>query len=103
MSWRFVIHPQASDQLLKLPADVDERIRTKLQKMVTNEWRDLLDCDVVRVRGCRNEVYRTRIGGYRVFFLAEESLAAIIHVDKREGAYGNTERLDTRAEDFEES
>lgn len=102
MSWRFVIHPQASDQLLKLPADVDERIRSKLQEMVTNEWRDLLDYDVQRVRGCSHDVYRTRIGGYRVFFLVDEPLAAIIHLDKREGAYGNTDRLDTRAGEFDE-
>jgi len=101
MSWRFVIHPQASDQLLKLPADVDERIRTKLREMVTNEWRDLLDYDVERIRGCRHAIYRTRIGSYRVFFLAEEPLAAILHVDKREGAYGNTSRLDTRADEFD--
>jgi len=102
MSWRFVLHPKASDQLLDLPADVDERIRSKLQEMVTNEWRDLLDYDVKRVRGCDHDIYRTRIGGYRIFFLAEEPLAAIIHVDKREGAYGNTDRLDSRAGEFDE-
>ena len=102
MSWRFVLHPKASDQLLDLPADVDERIRSKLQEMVTNEWRDLLDYDVKRVRACDHDIYRTRIGGYRVFFLAEKPLAAIIHVDKREGAYGNTDRLDSRAGEFDE-
>lgn len=100
MAWRFLLHQQASDQLTKLPTDVDERIRSKLQEMVTNEWRDLLDYDVKRVRACDHDVYRTRIGGHRVFFLAEKPIAAILHVDKREGAYGNTDRLDNRADDF---
>lgn len=49
--------------------------------MVTNEWRDLLErlsCVLPR----------------------REPIAAILHVDKREGAYGNTDRLNDRAEDF---
>jgi len=81
MSWRFLLHPAASDQLLDLPAGVDERIRKKLREMVTNEWRDLLErlsCVLPR----------------------REPIAAILHVDKREGAYGNTDRLNDRAEDF---
>ena len=101
MSWRFVIHPRASDQLAALPADVDERIRRKLKEIVTSEWRDLHEYDVERIRGCNHEIYRTRIGDYRVFFLAEEPLAAILHVAKRDRAYGNTEQLDSRANDFE--
>jgi len=102
MAWQFVLHPAASDQLHALPADVDERIRSKLKEMVTNEWRDLHDYDVRRVRGCSHDIYRTRIGDYRVFFLCEEPIAAILHVDSREGAYGNTGRLDDRADQFSE-
>jgi len=35
--------------------------------------------------------------------IIDDTLAAIIHVDKREGAYGNTNCLDNRVDDFEES
>ena len=100
MSWRFLLHPVASDQLVNLPADVDKRIRKKLRELVTNEWRDLSDYDVKKVRGCDHDIYRTRIGDYRIFFLAEQPVAAILHVDKREGAYGNTDHLDDRADEF---
>ena len=101
MSWQFVIHPRASDQLAALPPDVDERIRQKLKEMVTSEWRELHDYDVEHIRGCDHEIYRTRIGEYRVFFLAEKPVAAILHVAKRGRAYRSTEQLDSRADDFE--
>lgn len=100
MAWRFVIHPRADKQLSKLPTDRDERIQEKLEEMVTNEWRDLMDYDVDTVGGFTHDIYRARIGGYRVFFLINYPIAAILHVDDREGAYGNSSVLETRANDF---
>jgi mRNA-degrading endonuclease RelE of RelBE toxin-antitoxin system len=100
MSYSFVLHPRADKQLSKIPKDDDERIRNKIKEMVTNEWRELTDYDVKRVQGCSHSIYRTRIGGYRVFFVVEESIAAILHLDKREGAYGSTGKLEGRADDF---
>jgi len=78
----------------------DERVRNKIKEMVTNEWRELTDYDVKPVQGCSHDVYRTRIGGYRVFFVVEKPIAAILHLDKREGAHGSTGKLEGRADDF---
>lgn len=100
MGYRFVIHPQASDSLTSLQRDHDDRIRSKIKEMVTNEWRDLEDYDVEKVRGTSHDIYRTRIGDYRVFFLKDHPIAAILHVDGREGAYGTIDRLDDRADEF---
>lgn len=102
MSWQFVLHPRADKQLSKLPRGLDERIQSKLREMVTNEWRDLMDYDVDTVSGFTYDIYRTRIGGYRVFFLVEHPIAAVLHVDDREGAYGNSSVLVDRADDFYE-
>lgn len=100
MDSRFVVHRRASEQLRKLPRELDERVRSKLREMVTNEFRDLLDYDVERVSGVEREIYRARIGDYRVFFLVEEPTVAILHVAERDRAYGNPAVLDDRATDF---
>lgn len=104
MEVKFVLHPVADKQLHKLPAEADERIRKKLTDVVTDEFRDLEDYGVEKVRGTSYNVFRIRIGGYRVFFFLEptdeETIAAILHVDKREGAYGNIERLVNRLKGY---
>lgn len=68
--------------------------------MVNNEWRDLFDYDVRTVSGTDNDIYRARIGDYRVFFVIKDTRCAILHIDTREGAYGNPDALDGRADDF---
>lgn len=100
MDYRFVMHKRASKQLHKLPSELDERIQNKLQEMITNEFRDLMEYDVDTVSGVTYDIYRTRIGGHRVFFVIEGPIVAILHVDDREGAYGNPSMLDDRADDF---
>lgn len=100
MGYDFRIHTGAVSQLEKLPGGVDERILNKLEEMVTNEYRDLRDYDVRKLRGTKTDIYRARIGSYRVFFLLEEDLVAILNVDDREGAYNAPETLDQRADDF---
>lgn len=100
MSWKIVLHPSASKQLRSLPTAVDDRIRSKLTEMITNEWRDLMDYDVDTISGTKYKIYRTRIGGYRVIFFVDEPIAAILDVSKREGAYGNVGKLDDRARDL---
>jgi mRNA-degrading endonuclease RelE of RelBE toxin-antitoxin system len=95
--YEFGFHPRASRQAAKLPRDVDERIQSKLIEMVTSEWRDLFDYDVDSVSGTSYDIYRTRIGDYRVFFLLDGKQCVVLHIDQREGAYGNISTLDQRA------
>jgi mRNA-degrading endonuclease RelE of RelBE toxin-antitoxin system len=104
MDDEFLIHPRAKKALESAPADVRERIRTKLMEMVTNEFRDLTDYDVKKLRGTDNDIYRTRIGGWRVIFAMrttdEMIQAGIVDADKRTGSYRNTETADERADKF---
>jgi mRNA-degrading endonuclease RelE of RelBE toxin-antitoxin system len=99
-SYEFRIHPGAAGDLKSAPADVRERIRKKLREMVTNEFRDLMDYDVKKLRGTRNDLYRTRIGGYRVAFVVSGDVVGIVGADKRSGAYGNVDTFDDRADEF---
>ena len=95
-------HPRARKQLDRLETEAIQRIRNKLVDMVSNPWRDLGDYDVRKIRGVSNDIYRTRVGDYRVFFVVTSSRIGILHVDDREGAYSNIEHLESRATDFRE-
>lgn len=104
MDYQFSIHPRARKELDAAPADTKERIATKIEEMVTNEFRDLTDYDVKKLRGTDIDIYRTRIGDWRVMFITETDnetvTAGIVGADKRSGAYGNIEKLDERANEF---
>jgi mRNA-degrading endonuclease RelE of RelBE toxin-antitoxin system len=60
--------------------------------------------DVKQLRGTDSDIYRTRIGDWRVMFITEtdgETVSAgIVGADKRSGAYGNIDTLDDRADEF---
>ena len=104
MDYQFSIHPRARKELDAAPADTKERIAKKIEEMVTNEFRDLTDYDVKQLRGTEKEIYRTRIGDWRVMFITEADgepiIAGIVGADKRSGAYGNMDTLDDRADEF---
>lgn len=104
MDYEFSIHPRAKKELDSAPADTKERIRKKITEMVTDEFRDLADYDVKQLQGTDNDIYRTRIGDWRVFFATkiegETTKAGIVGADKRSGAYGNTDVLEERAAQF---
>lgn len=100
MGHEFRIHRAAARRLENLPRGLDDRILDELEEMVTNEFRELRDYDVRKLRGTAADIYRTRTGDYQVFFLQEDDLFAILHVDDREGAYGSLGSIDDRAEDY---
>lgn len=104
MDYEFFIHPRAKKALESIPAEVRERIRKKIQEMVTNEFRELTDYDVKKLKGTQNDIYRTRIGGWRVLFAAritgDTMRVGILDADKRSGSYRNVEMLDERADEF---
>jgi mRNA-degrading endonuclease RelE of RelBE toxin-antitoxin system len=104
MDYEFLIHPRAKKALDAAPADVKARIRAKIEEMVTNEFRDLTDYDVKKLQGTENDIYRTRIGGWRVIFALRTTddtiQAGIVDGDKRSGSYRNIETADERADDF---
>ena len=96
------IHKGAARDLDSAPRDTRERIVNKLRDMVTDEWRDLTDYDVKKLGGTRNDIYRTRIGDWRIVFAVDEDEVTIVIVggDKRSGVYRNTDQFDDRADDY---
>lgn len=82
MDYEFSIHPRAKKELDSA----------------------LANYDVKQLRGTDNDIYRTRIGDWRIFFATkiegETTKAGIVGADKRSGAYGNMATVDERASQF---
>lgn len=105
MSVKIHIHDTVQHRLESINHEVVDRIRTKLTEMVDNEFRDLRDYDVERVKKCPADIRRTRIGDWRVFFQLRNRGrdVAVLGVSHRETAYGSLDQLQTRADDFSDS
>ena len=74
--------PTAAEQLAKLPAVVQERIKSKLDFYI--HQKDPLHF-AKRLAGL--EAYRYRIGDYRVLFEADSKVVYVLLVVKRDKAY----------------
>lgn len=59
MGYEFGYHRRVLNETT-VPEDNLERIETKIETMVTNEWRDLTEYDVEAIEGTDYEMYRAR-------------------------------------------
>lgn len=58
------------------------------------------DYDVTRLSGTRHDIYRTRIGDYRIYSLRAGSLIGVLHETDRNSAYRNPDRFADHVRDF---
>jgi len=84
------------------PADVRERIGKTLWEMVPNEWRDLTEFDVKQLSGANNDLYRVRVGDWRIVFGYDEDAkkSGIFGAGKRDTVYRDVDTFDDRADDY---
>lgn len=73
-----------------------KRIEDKIEDMVTNQWRDLTDYDVEEIKDTDYDMYRARVGDYRVIFALGDRRAAILRIDSRDTVYRNLAALEDR-------
>jgi mRNA interferase RelE/StbE len=84
--WDWVLSPRAHDQFGQLDEVVQERIISKLDEVVSSEWRNPADF-LEPLAGSPFE--KLRIGGYRLGcrLQREELVLRVESIRKREGAY----------------
>jgi len=84
--WRF--STRADDQFARLDAQTQQRIVSKLDEVVTSEWRDP-DEFLEPVTG--SPFQKLRVGGYRLGcrLLNDEQVLRVESIRKREGAYSD--------------
>jgi mRNA interferase RelE/StbE len=84
--WDWVLSPRADDQFAQLDDETQDRIASKLDDVVSSEWRDPADF-LEPLTG--SPFQKLRIGGYRLGCRVknEEQVLRVESIRKREGAY----------------
>ncbi|MCU4974021.1 type II toxin-antitoxin system RelE/ParE family toxin [Halobacteria archaeon AArc-m2/3/4] len=84
--WEWVFSPRAEDQFAQLDSDSQERIISKLDDVVSSEWREPADF----LEPLTNSPFqKLRIGTYRLGcrLRHEDLILRVESVRKRDGAY----------------
>jgi len=84
--WDWALSPRADTQFDQLDDETKERITSKLDEVVSSEWREPADF-LEPLTG--SPFQKLRVGGYRLGCRVrhEEQLLRIESIRKREGAY----------------
>jgi len=82
MSYAVFLHPKVVKFLRKLPKNDVSRIKTRL-----NDLRESYSVKAVKLSG--SDVYRIRVGDYRVLYTIDDSkrVVVVFKIDKRERVY----------------
>lgn len=85
-AWDWVLSPRADDQFEQLDDEMRERIASKLDEVVSSEWRDPEDF-LEPLTG--SPFQKLRVGGYRLGCRVrrERRVLRVESIRKREGAY----------------
>jgi mRNA interferase RelE/StbE len=85
-SWDWVLSPRADDQFEELDHETQERVASKLDEVVSSEWRDPEDF-LEPVTG--SPFQKLRVGGHRLGCRVnhDQQVVRVESVRKREGAY----------------
>lgn len=84
--WDWILSPRADTQFEQLDAETQQRIVSKLDEVVSSEWRNPEDF-LEPLTG--SPFQKLRIGGYRLGCRVrhEEQILRVESIRKREGAY----------------
>lgn len=97
--YSFSYHPRAADEADKLPQSDNERIQRKLKEIVTSEFRDIPDWGAEPMQAVPYDIYKIRIGDYRVAFLMLEEDCVILKIGPRRSFYKSLQSIIDRAAD----
>jgi mRNA-degrading endonuclease RelE of RelBE toxin-antitoxin system len=86
MSKKVQLSTKAQKEFRKLPKDVKTRIRTALQNMAADETKRL---DIKKLKGIegREDLYRLRVGSYRITYFPEKKVIKVIRIVHRSKGY----------------
>jgi mRNA-degrading endonuclease RelE of RelBE toxin-antitoxin system len=85
-AWDWMLSPRADEQFAQLDGETKERIASKLDEVVSSEWREPEDF----LESLTGSPFRKlRVGGYRLGCRVrhDERVLRVESIRKREGAY----------------
>jgi mRNA-degrading endonuclease RelE of RelBE toxin-antitoxin system len=94
-------HEKAVETLQSLSDDeARTAISDKLQEVVESEFRELPDFGTQSLEVNEEQVYRLRVGDWRVFVLRHKTVLVVLDLRKRDNAYDDLSTVEERAAEF---
>jgi mRNA interferase RelE/StbE len=86
MSKDVLLSSRAQKEFKKLPKDVKKRIRKALYTLADETKR----LDIIKLKGVdgREDLFRLRVGNYRITYYPEEDVIKVIRIEHRGKGYG---------------
>ncbi|UCD92448.1 MAG: type II toxin-antitoxin system RelE/ParE family toxin [Methanobacteriota archaeon] len=89
MSYKVRIHPKAIKELGWFPDEIQEKIKKKIRALSKEFMKPKSRLDVKKVKGSRKEIqlYRLRVGDYRIVFEFADDVIWIARISHRRDSY----------------
>jgi mRNA interferase RelE/StbE len=89
MSFKVRLHPDAVKFLLDLNSETKERLKSGIKNLETDPFKSRSHADIKKLKGTkkREDLYRLRVGDYRVIYTVESNAVFVLEIIPREKGY----------------
>ena len=89
MSFEIRLHPDAVKFLVDLNPETKERLKSGIRSLETDPFKSRSRSDIKRLKGTkkREDLYRLRVGDYRIIYSVEKNTVFILEIIPRERGY----------------
>lgn len=89
MSFKISLHPDAVKFLRDLNPEMKERLKSGIKSLEQDPFKSRSHSDIKKLKGTkkREDLYRLRIGDYRVIYAVEENTIFILEIVPRGKGY----------------
>jgi len=90
MGFKIRLHPDAVKFLLDLNTETKERLKSGIKCLETGPFKSRTHADIKKLKGTkkREDLYRLRVGDYRVIYSVEGDIIFVLEIIPREKGYG---------------
>lgn len=89
MSFEIKLHPDAVKFLVDLNPETKERLKSGIKSLEIDPFKSRSRSDIKKLKGTkkRDDMYRLRVGDYRVIYAVEENTVLVLEIIPRERGY----------------
>ena len=89
MSFEIKLHPDAVKFLVDLNPETKERLKSGIKSLEIDPFKSRSRSDIKKLKGTkkRDDLYRLRIGDYKVIYAVEENTVLVLEIIPRERGY----------------
>lgn len=89
MNFEIKLHPDAVKFLIDLSPETKERLTSGIRSLGTDPFKSRSHADIKKLKGTkkRDDLYRLRVGDFRVIYKVEDNIIFVLEIIPREKGY----------------